>query len=128
MRKRFWVRGNHKNSGYFHVLTKEIELFDREYFCRFIRMSQDRYKHLLSIVGPRLQRQKTHLGKPISPNEHLTLTLRYLTSIESQHWISQHFFQINPFKEKLWHYFIIRMFLFHGNRHDSFKQRKCFER
>ena len=89
--KRFWVRKlyqERKSSGFFHVLTKELELFDREYFFRFMRMSPDRYEHLLSIVGPKLQRQKTHLREPISPSERLTLTLRYLASGESQQSLS----------------------------------------
>ena len=53
-----------------------------------MRMSPDRYEHLLSIVGPKLQRQKTHLREPISPSERLTLTLRYLASGESQQSLS----------------------------------------
>ena len=51
-------------------------------------MSTDRYEHLFSIVGPKLQRQKTHLREPISPSERLTLTLRYLASGESQQSLS----------------------------------------
>ena len=53
-----------------------------------MRMSPDRYEHLLSIVGPKLQRQKTHLREPISPSERLTLTLRYLARGESQQSLS----------------------------------------
>ena len=33
--KRFWVRKlftEKKSSGFFHVLTKELEMFDQEYF------------------------------------------------------------------------------------------------
>ena len=89
--KRFWVRKlyqERKSSGFFHVLTKELELFDREYFFRFMRMSPDWYEQLLSIVAPKLQRQKTHLREPISPSERLTLTLRYLASGESQQSLS----------------------------------------
>ena len=41
-----------------------------------MKMSPDRYEHLLSIVGP-------HLREPISPSERLTITLRYLASGES---------------------------------------------
>ena len=53
-----------------------------------MRMSPDRYEYLLSIVGPKLQRQKTHLREPISPSERLTLSLQYLASGESQQSLS----------------------------------------
>ena len=85
--KRFWVYKvfkERKSSGFLHVLTKKLERFDREYFFRFLRMFPDRYEHLLPIVGPELQRQSTHIRKPISPSERLTVTLRYLESRESQ--------------------------------------------
>ena len=74
-----------KSSEFFHVLTKELEMFDREYFSRLFRISPDRYLHLLSKVG---QRRRTHLREPISTSEHLCLTLPYLASGESQQSLS----------------------------------------
>ena len=70
--KRFWVRKlfkERKSAGFFHALTRELEILNREYFFRFLRMSPDRYKQLLSIVDPELQRQRTHLHEPMSPSK-----------------------------------------------------------
>ena len=89
--KTFWVRKlfkERKSSRFFHVLTKELEMFDQEYFLRFLRISPNRYEHMLSIVYPELQCQRTHFREPISPSERLTLTLRYLASGESQQSLS----------------------------------------
>ena len=78
---RFWVL----NCLIF--LTKVLEMFDREYFCSIFK-NVPRYEHLLSIVGPELQCQRTHLREPISPSERLTPTLRYLASGELQQSLS----------------------------------------
>ena len=70
--KGFWVRKlfkERKSAGFFHALKRELEILNREYFFRFLRMSPDRYKQLLSIVDPELQRQRTHLHEPMSPSK-----------------------------------------------------------
>ena len=70
--KRFWVRKlfkERKSAGFFHALKRELEILNREYFFRFLRMSPDRYKQLLSIVDLELQRQRTHLHEPMSPSK-----------------------------------------------------------
>ena len=57
--RRFWVRKifqERKKYGLYHILTDELRLFDKEYFFRFVRMTPQRFEHLLSLVGPRLQR------------------------------------------------------------------------
>ena len=54
--RRFWVRKifqERKKYGLYHILTDELRLFDKEYFFRFIRMTPQRFEHLLSLVGPR---------------------------------------------------------------------------
>ena len=45
-----------KISGFFYVLTRELEMFNREYFFRFLRIYPDRYQLMFLIVGPELQR------------------------------------------------------------------------
>ena len=76
-----------KKYGLYHILTDELRLFDKEHFFRFVRMSPQRFRfvrmtpqrfeHLLSLVGPRLQRTTTKMRGPISPAESLVLTLRF---------------------------------------------------
>ena len=67
-----------KERGEYKNLYQELRSFDRENFFRYIRMSKDRFDHLLSMVMPLLQKQSTRLREPISPEERLVITLRYL--------------------------------------------------
>ena len=49
-----------KRYGLYHLLTNELRLFEAEYFFRLIRrMTHQRFQHLLSRVGPQLQRTTT---------------------------------------------------------------------
>ena len=59
---RFWVRKifqERNRYGLYHILTNDLRLFDKEYFFRFVRMTPQRFEHLLSLVGPPLQRITT---------------------------------------------------------------------
>ena len=50
--RRFWVRKifqERKKYG-------ELRLFDKEYFFRIVRMTPQRFEHLLSLVGPQLDK------------------------------------------------------------------------
>ena len=47
-------------------------------------MSPDRFEHLLSLVGPSIQKSDTNFRKSIPAAERLALTLRYLASGDSQ--------------------------------------------
>ena len=87
--RRFWVRKifqERKKYGLYHILTDELRLFDKEYFFRFVRMTPQRFEHLLSLVGTHLQRTTTKMREPISPAERLVLTLRFLASGDLQNW------------------------------------------
>ena len=42
-----------KKYGLYHILTDELRLFDKEYFFRFVRMTSQRFEHLLSLGRPR---------------------------------------------------------------------------
>ena len=50
-----WERSSQKEKKYglYHILTDELHLFDKEYFFRFVRMTPQRFEHLLSLDGPR---------------------------------------------------------------------------
>ena len=51
---------------------------------RFLRLSPERFDHLLSLVMPMIIKHDTAFRKAISPAERLALTLRFLASGESQ--------------------------------------------
>lgn len=51
-------------------------------------MSPERFQHLLSLVGPRIRKQDTMMREAISPEERLTLTLRFLASGDCQQSLS----------------------------------------
>ena len=78
------IPGQRKRYDLYHILTNELPRFDKEYFFRFVRMTSQRFEHLLSLVGPHLQRTTTKMREPISPAERLVLTLRFLASGDSQ--------------------------------------------
>ena len=44
--------------GQYHTLFKELQLGDREYFFRYLRMSPERLEHLLSMVGPLIKKKR----------------------------------------------------------------------
>ena len=67
--RRFWVRKifqERKKYGLYHILTDELRLFDKEYFFRFVRMTPQRFEHLLWLVGPHFQRTTTKMRELIS--------------------------------------------------------------
>ena len=83
----FWVRRTlqeRKIYDRYNKLTNELCLFDKEYFFCFLRMTLKLFKHLLSLVGPHLQRTTTRVKEKISAAERLVLTLRFLASGGSQ--------------------------------------------
>lgn len=86
-RKRFWIREYLKQRekyGQFHTLFSELRLSDREYFFRYIRMSPERFEHLLTLVAPYIEKKACRSRDPISPAERLVVTLRYLATGDSQ--------------------------------------------
>ena len=52
--------------------------------ARFLRMSPERYDHLLSMVHPLIAKQNTRFRKAITSSERLAFTLRFLATGESQ--------------------------------------------
>ena len=47
-------------------------------------MSPDRFEHLLSMVGPSIQKKNTHLRESISAEQRLVITIRFLSSGDAQ--------------------------------------------
>ena len=59
---------------------KEI---DRQKFFGFVRMSPNRFDHLLELINPMIMK-KNAVRVPIPPDERLAIALRVLASGESQ--------------------------------------------
>ena len=51
--------------GEYHALIAEMRLSDHESFYKYFHMTPQRFSHLLSIVGPAIQRQDTRLRAAI---------------------------------------------------------------
>ena len=51
---------------------------------RYLRMSPERFEHLLTLVGPLISKKATKMRELISAAERLTLTLRMLASGDDQ--------------------------------------------
>jgi len=54
-------------------------------------MSPQRFEHLLSLVGPVIQKQNTHLRESISAEQRLVISIRFLSSGDAQQSLSYSF-------------------------------------
>ena len=64
--RRFWVIPiftAKKTYGCHHTYVQELRLGDREWYLKFIRMSPERFEHLLSLVAPRISKQKNEASR-----------------------------------------------------------------
>ena len=75
--KRFWRRSIFRDrklhSEYFNIY-QQLREDDREMHFKYIRMSKERFDHLLSIVRDRITKQQTNYREPISAEERLVMT------------------------------------------------------
>ena len=86
--RRFWRRENfkdhEKHREYYH-LYRELRKTDREFHYRYLRMSKERFDHLLELVRDKITKKDTYYTrKAIISEERLVITLRYLASGMSQ--------------------------------------------
>lgn len=93
--KRMWVRPIFTQlrrylQGASDNLIKEMELEDMEMFYNYCRMSTELFDHLLSIVGPFLEKQIV-IRDPIPARTRLLVCLRYLAFGDSMASISYAF-------------------------------------
>ena len=51
-------------------------------------MSPERFEHLLSLAGPIISKNNTHLREAISAEQRLVITLRFLSSGDAQQSLS----------------------------------------
>ena len=76
--RRRWVHQiNQRRNQYgeYHHLMEEI-LADEEKCVQYTRMKPATFRLLLSKVGPHLEKKTTNFRKPLTPQEHLVITLR----------------------------------------------------
>ncbi|XP_011688262.1 PREDICTED: uncharacterized protein LOC105450214 [Wasmannia auropunctata] len=84
--RRFWMRPilqtkrSHEN---WEHLIQELRLYDTETYFNFMRMTPETFEEILSLVGPQLMRQTTHLREPICAEVRLSFTIRYLATGDS---------------------------------------------
>lgn len=86
-----WVREIFKcrsSFGEYHSLIKEMRLVDYFSFYRYFHMSPSRFDDLLRRVKPLIVRKTTQLREPVSADERLSVTLRYLVTGDSMQTIS----------------------------------------
>lgn len=84
-KRRWWRRPTFQRRlemSEFENLVPQMATNDPEYFYKYMRMSPERYSHLLSMVADKLQ--KYSMNKPVTPNERLTITLVFLATGCSQ--------------------------------------------
>ena len=83
--REFHVRQIYKernSKGEFHLLVKEARLMDHELFFEMFRMTPTKYEELLAYVGPHILKDSTR-REVISPDERLSVTLRYLVTVDA---------------------------------------------
>ena len=82
---RFWVRSflQKRDQHSTYVLVRELALGDREMYFRYMRMTPNRFEHLLRLVAPAITKMVTNYREPIPPDVRLALTLRHLATGES---------------------------------------------
>ncbi|XP_023240761.1 protein ANTAGONIST OF LIKE HETEROCHROMATIN PROTEIN 1-like [Centruroides sculpturatus] len=74
-----WIK-RRTDKGAFLNLNLELRGEDPTSYRRWLRLTESQFKHLLNEISPRIQKQNTKFGKPISPAERLTVTLRFLAT------------------------------------------------
>ena len=87
MRKVYQER---KNKGEFHLLIKDMMLYDHFLFFRYFRMNPTQYEQLLQKIAPHIQKS-SEKREPIGPSERLSVALRYIFTGDSQTTIAASF-------------------------------------
>ena len=92
--KRFWRRGifrDRKIHSEYYTLYQSLRDSDREFHYRYVRMSKERFDHLLSLLRERITKKETKMREAITAEERLVITLRYLSVGMSQQTLCYNF-------------------------------------
>jgi len=86
--RRAWVRGwiaRRQEMGAFHRIVRELATEDPSSLMDYLRMDEDHFNHLVSLVSPLIKKEDTCMREAISQTERVALTLRCLVTGESFH-------------------------------------------
>ena len=92
-KKCVWVRKvyqERKQKGEFHLLIKDMMLYDHFLFFKYFRMNPTQYEQLLQKIAPRIQKS-SEKREQIGPSERLSVALRYIFTGDSQKSIASSF-------------------------------------
>ena len=90
-KKRFWVRKifqERKLKGEYHLLVKDLKLFDHEFFFKQFRMLPNKYEKLHSYIAPIITKSSVRRRKYICRSASL-----YHIEISSYWRCSSHYFK-----------------------------------
>ena len=77
-----WLANREFKSAYCNTLA-ELRLHDEEEFRRYLRINTEAYTELIEKVRPVITDKTTFMRKPISAEEKLAVTLRFLATGET---------------------------------------------
>ena len=86
IQKRLWIRKiyqERKEKGEYHLLIRDMRLYDHSLFYQQFRMTPTKYEDLLNMVAPQIVKSSLK-REAISPGERLAVTLRYLVTGDAQ--------------------------------------------
>ena len=78
--REFWVHPintEREKKGEFYVLYPDLRHYHKRFF-KTCRMSVERFNKLLELVGPRIAKKYTNFRIPISAEQRLLVTIRYV--------------------------------------------------
>ena len=82
---RMWLRKvfrERKKRGTYN-LVREMAMWDKEMYFRYMRMTPTSFECLLRLVGERISKQTTNYREPVPPEQRLSVTIRHLATGES---------------------------------------------
>lgn len=79
-RQRQWCKEWLLKKQFSHtLLLEELKLFPKDWH-NYLRMDEQTYLHILSLVTPFIKKEDTYMRTAITPHERLTATLRFLVT------------------------------------------------
>jgi hypothetical protein len=131
-KKRFWLRqiyDEREEKGEYHLVVKQLQLHDQEYFFKCFCMSPTTLEKLLSWIGPLLHKSITKMRDPIGPSERPRTCLHYLVTGDAQVTIAASYRMgvttvgriINEVSEVFWNVLIEKGCLEHPSTEEEWK-------
>ena len=71
------INSLHMQKGEFYTLYPDLRHFQPKFFSMY-RMNPRKFDRLLTLVGPKIQKKWTKFRSPLSPEQKLVITLRYV--------------------------------------------------